>query len=392
MLSFIHAGDVHLGNPFKGLSRQLPEKFQKEIQEASFIAFQGLIDLAVTEKVDFVLFSGDLLNGSGVSARVQATLMSGFRQLKEAGITAIVSFGNHDYQAFDSQPRFWPENVLVFDHAVQEKVLTSRSGERVAFTGFSYADRSERRQRLADFPSRNPNVDYEIGLYHGSVGKLGDDYAAFSVDEMLAKNYDYWALGHIHQRATLHEQPTIAYSGNLQGLNRTEVGAKGVLLVQSGSHGLVERFIDLAPVRFEALTLTNVADPLAVVDALLQSNYSLPTFLTLTIDGPLQPALRQAYDEGHLLEVIQQSLPKSSNVWPIELTVQEQKTVVDALSATHDFSTAIEAVIQEGVGAKKLSDDVPLVVREYLNQPEGQVALRKSLEQLFSERRSSDED
>ena len=41
-----------------------------------------------------------------------------------------------------------------------------------------------------------------------------DHYAHFVAD-LLAKRYDYWALGHIHYRQFL-EQP-ILYAGNTQG-------------------------------------------------------------------------------------------------------------------------------------------------------------------------------
>jgi DNA repair exonuclease SbcCD nuclease subunit len=49
---------------------------------------------------------------------------------------------------------------------------------------------------------------------------------------LLSKGYDYWALGHIHHRRTLKDEPFIGYSGNTQGRHIREAGAKGCLLVE----------------------------------------------------------------------------------------------------------------------------------------------------------------
>lgn len=393
MISFIHAGDVHLGNSFTGLSRKLPEKFQQEVQEAGFTAFEGLINLAVDKQVDFVLFPGDLLNGQSVAARVQATLMAGFLRLKTAGIKVLVSFGNHDYAAFQSEPFLWPDNVNVFDHSVQEIVLEARSGERVAFVGFSYADRVEHRDRLADYPVKNPNVDYEVGLYHGSVGQVGDDYAAFSIDSMLKKHYDYWALGHIHQRELLHEYPSIAYSGNLQGLNRTETGLKGVLLVQSDETGLKERFVELAPVRFETESLNELSSELDLISFLLNKQPQKTTFLSLNLGRSVAPEVIRDYQSGVLLEKLQQALPKDGRLWPIAVDQSIdliQSTRVAGLPSI-DFMPAIQEIVSKEKVLEELSEDVPLSVRTFFNQPEGRKAVEEAMILLFSQGGTDDE-
>jgi DNA repair exonuclease SbcCD nuclease subunit len=47
----------------------------------------------------------------------------------------------------------------------------------------------------------------------------------------VAKDYDYWALGHIHKREILHRDPWVVFCGNLQGRHIRETGAKGCSLV-----------------------------------------------------------------------------------------------------------------------------------------------------------------
>ena len=62
---------------------------------------------------------------------------------------------------------------------------------------------------------------------------MGDhaNYAPCSLEELVAKGYDYWALGHVHQGQVLHEQPHVVFPGNLQGRHVREAGPKGACLV-----------------------------------------------------------------------------------------------------------------------------------------------------------------
>ena len=54
---------------------------------------------------------------------------------------------------------------------------------------------------------------------------------ARSLDDLVNKGYDYWALGHVHQAAILHKRPHVIFPGNLQGRHIRETGPKGAYLV-----------------------------------------------------------------------------------------------------------------------------------------------------------------
>jgi DNA repair exonuclease SbcCD nuclease subunit len=56
-------------------------------------------------------------------------------------------------------------------------------------------------------------------------------YAECGYDDLRAKQYDYWALGHIHQRGRVWDDPRIHFSGNVQGRHIRETKAKGCLIV-----------------------------------------------------------------------------------------------------------------------------------------------------------------
>ena len=62
MFKFIHAADVHLDSPLRGLSRYESAPAES-IRDACRRAFENLVDLAIEEKVSFVLLAGDLYDG-----------------------------------------------------------------------------------------------------------------------------------------------------------------------------------------------------------------------------------------------------------------------------------------------------------------------------------------
>ena len=59
------------------------------------------------------------------------------------------------------------------------------------------------------------DAPFHIGMLHGSVEGDAEHnrYAPFQIRELKEKQFDYWALGHIHKREILSEEPCIIYPG-----------------------------------------------------------------------------------------------------------------------------------------------------------------------------------
>ena len=102
----------------------------------------------------------------------------------------------------------------------------------VAINGQGYSSRVITRNLVQDYPQYHPGY-FNIGLLHtGLNGREGHEpYAPCSLDDLKSKGYDYWALGHIHHREVVCEDPWIVFPGNLQGRHIRETGAKGASLV-----------------------------------------------------------------------------------------------------------------------------------------------------------------
>ena len=103
---------------------------------------------------------------------------------------------------------------------------------RVALHGRGFAHRAENENIALAYPSPKPGW-FNIGVLHTSLdGRPGHhNYAPCGLDDLRAKNYDYWALGHVHAHEVVAQDPWIVYPGNLQGRSIRETGAKGAVLV-----------------------------------------------------------------------------------------------------------------------------------------------------------------
>src|SRR5699024_9663594 len=93
---FIHAADLHLDSPFKGMS-SVPESIFSEIRQSTFAAFDHLIEEAIERQVDFVLLVGDLFDNEKQSLKAQVHLRDAFKKLHRHGINVYLSYGNHDF-------------------------------------------------------------------------------------------------------------------------------------------------------------------------------------------------------------------------------------------------------------------------------------------------------
>ena len=73
-----------------------------------------------------------------------------------------------------------------------------------------------------------------LGVLHTGIQGIAGHarYAPCTVDDLTACEYEYFALGHIHERGAQAEGDTpVWFSGNLQGRHPRETGPKGALVV-----------------------------------------------------------------------------------------------------------------------------------------------------------------
>ncbi len=232
MFTFLHASDLHLDSPLRGLE-QYDGAPVDEIREATRRALRNLVQLAIDRHVDFVLLAGDLYDSDWRDYNTGLFFVSQMASLREAGIPVIAIRGNHDAANRMTRSLRLPDNVELLSHTRARTARSPRLQELgVAVHGRSFAKAAEFDNLALTYPEKCPGM-FNIGLLHTSLSGLEghEPYAPCSLDDLRGKGYDYWALGHAHQHQVVCRDPYTVFPGNTQGRHVRETGAKGCCLV-----------------------------------------------------------------------------------------------------------------------------------------------------------------
>jgi DNA repair protein SbcD/Mre11 len=246
---FIHTADVHLDSPLKGLARHEGAAAER-IRSATRDAFDNLVSQAIEEAVAFVVIAGDLYDGDWRDFQTGLFFLHQMGRLAKAGIRVFLLYGNHDAESQITKRLSLPENVSVFSSRKPDTFPLD--GLRVALHGQSFRQRDVTDNLVVGYPQPIDGI-FNIGVLHTALGGMAEHerYAPCSVGDLIAKGYDYWALGHVHSPQILHEQPHIVFSGNLQGRHIRESGPKGAHLVTVEDHQITDTaWIDSDVVRW----------------------------------------------------------------------------------------------------------------------------------------------
>lgn len=230
MFTFLHAADIHLDSPLRGLEGYADAPVE-QLRAATRRAFDNLIELAIEEQAAFVLLAGDIYDGEWKDYNTGLFFIDRISRLRNKNIRVFMVSGNHDAASQISKGLRLPDNVHLFSVQQPETVIIEPLG--VAVHGQGYHTRALTENLARNFPQALPHY-LNIGLLHTSLtGRQGHEpYAPCSLDDLRARGYDYWALGHVHKREEVEQYPRIVFPGNIQGRHVHESGAKGATLVR----------------------------------------------------------------------------------------------------------------------------------------------------------------
>ena len=312
---FLHAADLHLDSPLRGLETD-PSAPVEVIRGATRRALGQMVDLAIREAVAFVLIVGDVYDGDWPHFGTGLFFAAQMRRLTQAGIRVFAIRGNHDAANRMTRSLRMP-HVTVFDH---ERAQTAPVIEElgVAIHGQSFADQAVTDDLSKDYPRPIDGL-FNIGVLHTSAEGYAAHarYAPCDPQRLRLHGYQYWALGHVHERLELCTDPWIVFPGNLQGRHIGETGAKGASLVtvvdgrvQSVEHRVLDVLrwadIDIAldEVVDEAEAMVRVQ---VALEAALRDAESRPLAARITLSGVTEshsalavPGLREkVLNEAH---------------------------------------------------------------------------------------------
>ncbi len=296
MFKFIHAADIHLDSPLHKLDYYEGAPAD-EIRKATRRAFDNLVQTAIAEDVNFILIAGDLYDGDWKDYNTGLYLVSQTGKLRDAGISVYIAYGNHDAASKITKTLRLPENVHLFPSDTPFTYLIDNIANlNVAVHGQSFAAPAVKKDISLLYPSPLPGY-FNIGILHTCAsGREGHDpYAPCSLEGLRQKGYDYWALGHVHQREILWDDPPILFSGNIQGRHIRETGPKGCMLITVDESGRSKlEFKPLDVVRWAILKVDSkgVESGYDLIDRfckeleiLLDQSVGLPLIVRVLIEG-----------------------------------------------------------------------------------------------------------
>lgn len=249
----LHAADIHLDSPLRGLDGLAAEQTVQELRRATSSALHSLVDLALQEQPAAVVIAGDLYDGDAKDYQTGRTFIRQMQRLDDADIPVVIIAGNHDAASVITHTLTPPKNVRILSTERPETVPYDNLG--LAFHGQGFPDRAVMDNLVANYPKRIPQL-INVGLLHTSLaGYEGHDpYAPCTEDDIAATGYEYMAMGHIHKRVdpVIKGRTTAAFSGNLQGRHIRETGPKGAYMVTLTLDGQAQlEFVPLDVARWE---------------------------------------------------------------------------------------------------------------------------------------------
>ena len=354
-MKILHFADLHLGvesygriDPATGLSSRLLDFLS---------ALDQVVDFALENKADLVLFCGDAYKSREPSQTQQREFAKRIRQLSSSSIPVFLLIGNHDLpnaigratstEIFDTLA---VKNVYVSSHPDIYHIPTQSGIVQIA--SLPWLRRSALLARLSREETKN--LDFEqlnqrlqqiltniitanavkidpalpsilaahVWVSGARIGSerlmtIGQE-PALLLSNVADPAFDYIALGHIHRRQVMHLNPPVVYAGSLERLDfGEEEDDKGFYMVEiepDKETGKRRVAFDFHPVTARRFLTINVsidaqdADPTLTVlkaitdqgekvkDAIVRLNVSLPAEPEGKLrDNDIRNALKEAH-------------------------------------------------------------------------------------------------
>ncbi len=222
---FLHASDLHLDRAISGIA-EIPSHWKQSLTNAPYDAAERLFDLAINERVDFVLLAGDVVDLDLGGPRSIAFLLGQFERLASKNIHVYWCGGGVDQTEHWPKAIELPANVTTFPSTLVEPVVHVRGENPVATILGASLDSQKRNP--ANFHAGEDEI-FAIALLHGEL-----DLTSVSLQHI-----NYWALGGKHKRKIVKRDETIVvYPGTLQSRCPTETGPHGCTLVSVDTDGV----------------------------------------------------------------------------------------------------------------------------------------------------------
>jgi DNA repair exonuclease SbcCD nuclease subunit len=244
-MKFLHVSDTHLGK----------SNFKLKQREKDFYkAFGQSVDIAIKEKVDFVIHTGDLFDEGNPSHAAMIQAIRQLSRLKNRSIPVFVVAGSHDMSVDETVISILEEIGLVTNlsrpeyYDVQEKIIVkgvNHGGVFICGVAGRQANIHEIFKNLEASPE-SKLADYKIFMFHHTISEISTMFMDIP-SSALPKGFDYYAGGHWHSAfSTKHAGGVIHYPGSTEYTDATDMESplkKRVLVVNTETREVKPAFL-----------------------------------------------------------------------------------------------------------------------------------------------------
>lgn len=192
-ITIAHLADTHLGYRQYGLIDR-----EKDFYDS----FENVIDDIIDKNVDYVIHSGDLFEQPKPPIKALLCAQKGFLRLIENNIKIIVIAGNHDIlqRKETSIPHELYENENF--NILNNNNRFYEINDDIIIAGIQYIQKSYEesvKKILYEIRDDVQGYKHKILMLHGATRKNFEFNPEFEL-ETIPEGFDYYAMGHIHQR------------------------------------------------------------------------------------------------------------------------------------------------------------------------------------------------
>jgi len=193
-MKFAHIADSHLGG-----------WRQPELQELNTQSFKKAVEICLEEKIEFILFTGDLFDSPFPPIEILKEAFSEFRKLKEAGIKCYVIAGSHDYSVsgktfLDVLEKAGFCEICKYEESPNGDIILKPSFNQACYIyGYPGKKSGLEIQDLKKIKINEPYINhFRILMLHTTITEAAGTLPIESIPLKDLPKADYYALGHIH--------------------------------------------------------------------------------------------------------------------------------------------------------------------------------------------------
>ncbi|PVU78393.1 exonuclease SbcCD subunit D [Sulfolobus islandicus] len=216
MVQILHISDTHLGKRQYSLAER-----EKDIYDV----FSQLIDIAIKERVDAVIHSGDLFDVSNPTTNALVIAVKILKKLKDANIPFLSIPGDHDTPK--RKGYIIPHNILTELDLI--KILNYDKPyiiKDIEIYGIPHIPTVSKNVLVSTLSSLKPKSSRSILLLHQGVKQILPYDGSWQMElGSLPKGFGYYALGHLHTRWRLIQDDgsIIAIAGSPDIMREEEI-------------------------------------------------------------------------------------------------------------------------------------------------------------------------